>query len=90
MIPVGGIWRIARMEDRMERLVLEIEGMSCGHCVARVKQTLAATPGVQVSDVSIGTVSLTYDASATTPAQIASAVSTAGYPARAQRTEAQR
>jgi copper chaperone len=78
------------MEDRMERLVLEIEGMSCGHCVARVKQTLAATPGVQVSDVSIGTVSVTYDASATSPGQIASAVSAAGYPARTQRTEAQR
>jgi copper chaperone CopZ len=67
----------------MEKLTLAIEGMSCGHCVARVKQTLAAAAGVHVEDVSIGKASLTFDTAATTPDAIAAAVSAAGYPARA-------
>jgi copper chaperone len=66
----------------MEKLTLAIDGMSCGHCVARVKQTLAAVRGVQVNDVAIGSASLAYDSSATTPEKIATALSAAGYPAR--------
>lgn len=38
----------------MERLTLTIEGMSCGHCVAAVKQALEAVDGVDVQNVSIG------------------------------------
>jgi copper chaperone CopZ len=67
----------------MDKLTLAIDGMSCGHCVSRVKQTLAALPGVQVNDVTIGSASLAYDASVTTPENIATSVSAAGYPARA-------
>ena len=66
----------------MEKLTLAIDGMSCGHCVARVKQTLAAVPGVQVNDVAIGSASLAYDSSATTLEKIATALSAACYPAR--------
>jgi copper chaperone CopZ len=71
------------MRDLMEELTLAIDGMSCGHCVSRVKQTLTAVPGVHVRDVSIGSASVAYDASATTPEGITMAVSAAGYPARA-------
>ena len=67
----------------MDKLTLAIEGMSCGHCVARVKQTLAALPGVRVHDVAIGSASLVYDAAATSPERITTAMSAAGYPARA-------
>jgi copper chaperone CopZ len=67
----------------MDKLTMAVEGMSCGHCVSRVKQTLAALPGVQVNDVTIGSASLSYDASITSPEKIATAVSAAGYPARA-------
>jgi copper chaperone CopZ len=67
----------------MEKLTLAIDGMSCAHCVARVKQTLASTPGVHVDDVSIGAATVTFDSSVATPEEIASAVSGAGYPARA-------
>jgi copper chaperone CopZ len=67
----------------MEKLTLAIDGMSCGHCVARVKQTLSAAPGVHVNDVSIGSAAVTYDPEATSPDKIASAVRSAGYPARA-------
>jgi copper chaperone CopZ len=74
----------------MEKLTLAIDGMSCGHCVGRVKQELAAAPGVHVIDVAIGSASLTYDAAATTPERIAAAVSAAGYPARARSAGAPR
>ena len=65
----------------METLQLAINGMSCGHCVAMVKQTLAALPGVQVTQVDIGAATVTYDASKESAEAIASAVSDAGYPA---------
>jgi copper chaperone CopZ len=65
----------------MEKLHLSINGMSCGHCVARVRQTLAALPGVHVHDVDIGAATLTYDASVGSAEAIANAVSEAGYPA---------
>jgi copper chaperone CopZ len=68
----------------MEKLSLAIDGMSCGHCLSRVKQALAATPGVRVDDVSIGAASVSYDATVTSAAKIAGAVSAAGYPARVQ------
>ena len=74
----------------MEELTLAINGMSCGHCVARVKQTLAAAPGVHVNDVSLGRASLEYDATATTPEKIAETVSAAGYPSRPASTGAQK
>jgi copper chaperone len=67
----------------MEKLTLAIDGMSCGHCVARVKQTLSAAPGVHVNHVSIGSAAVTYDPDATSPDKIAGAVQAAGYPARA-------
>ena len=68
----------------MEKLSLAIDGMSCGHCVSRVRQTLATAPGVHVDDVSIGAASVSYDAAVTSAAKIAAAVSAAGYPVRAQ------
>lgn len=67
----------------MEKLRLAINGMSCGHCVALVRQTLAGRPGVHVDDVSIGSASVSYDAAVTSAAAIAAAVDAAGYPARA-------
>lgn len=67
----------------MEKMTLAIDGMSCGHCVGRVKQTLAATPGVHVDAVSIGAASVSYDPAQTSAEKIVGAVSAAGYPARA-------
>jgi copper chaperone CopZ len=65
----------------METLQLSINGMSCGHCVATVKQTLGALPGVRVDAVGIGAATVTYDASKESADAIANAVSKAGYPA---------
>ncbi len=38
----------------MAEFTLKIDGMHCGSCVRRVTQTLAATEGVEVKEVSIG------------------------------------
>ena len=37
----------------MKNLRLNIEGMSCGHCVGRVKEALAGLQGVAEVDVSL-------------------------------------
>ena len=34
------------------KVTMNIEGMMCGHCEARVKQTLEAIDGVEKADVS--------------------------------------
>ena len=69
----------------MEKLTLAINGMSCGHCVARVQQTLAAMPGVQVNDVAIGSASLALRCVRDDDLRDDrdGSVSAAGYPARA-------
>jgi len=59
--------------------VLAITGMSCGHCVAAVKKTLAAVPGVVVDHVEIGSATLQFDATKTDMAHITQAVEDAGY-----------
>ena len=38
----------------MSKLELEIEGMSCGHCVAAVSEALGELHGVSVENVRIG------------------------------------
>jgi copper chaperone CopZ len=63
----------------MRRLMLHIEGMSCGHCLNAVNGALAALPGVQVDSVRIGRAELRYDESTTTPSHIEAAVADAGY-----------
>jgi copper chaperone CopZ len=65
----------------MEHRTLIIGGMSCGHCVARVKRTLESVPGVSVTDVQIGSARLAVQG----PAAVAEAIRAlddAGYPAR--------
>lgn len=42
----------------MTEFTLKIDGMHCGACVRRVSQALAATPGVAVNEVTVGTAKL--------------------------------
>ena len=63
----------------MERLRLNVSGMSCGHCVSTVKGALAALDGVNVHDVSVGAVTVEYDPAVVTPERIAQAVTDEGY-----------
>ncbi len=65
----------------MVQLTVDIDGMSCGHCVARVKQVTASAPDVKVDDVPVGNASLSCDPALSSPESIVGAVSKAGYPA---------
>jgi copper chaperone len=63
----------------MKTLNLTIEGMSCGHCLNAVNQSLATLPGVAVKSVVIGRASVSYDPAAIEPGKISAAVEAAGY-----------
>ena len=65
----------------MERLRLEIDGMSCDHCVRAVSTALRALPGVAVEEVAIGRATVDYDPARTTPEQVMEAVADEGYEA---------
>jgi copper chaperone CopZ len=68
----------------MERAVLHIDGMSCGHCLNAVNRALAEMPGVEVDTVRIGRAELRYDEARVSPAQLEAAVAEAGYRATVQ------
>lgn len=70
----------------METIQLAIEGMSCGHCVARVTKTLTALPGSTVENVDIGSARIAA-ADATVAAAAIAALHEAGYEARAVPSE---
>ena len=65
----------------MEHLSIKIDGMSCGHCVARVEKALKALDGVHVVRVEIGTAEVVYDPAKTPFARIREAIDDAGYTA---------
>ncbi|WP_080422957.1 heavy metal translocating P-type ATPase [Burkholderia ubonensis] len=61
---------------------LEIEGMTCASCVARVEKALAGVPGVTRASVNLATERATVDAAAgVATAQLVDAVRQAGYQA---------
>lgn len=66
----------------MERITLQVGGMSCGHCVRAVEQALGAVGGTTVEKVEIGTAHLTYDPQVTTVGALIDAVADAGYDAQ--------
>ncbi|RMG02661.1 MAG: copper chaperone [Nitrospirae bacterium] len=63
----------------MAELNLKIDGMSCQHCVMRVKKAIDGIDGVSASDVSIGAAKVAYDESKTDADTISKAVENAGY-----------
>lgn len=65
----------------MEQRTLNIDGMSCGHCVARVKKALETVAGITVEDVQVGSAKVQAQDAAAVAAAIR-AVDDAGYPAR--------
>ncbi len=58
---------------------LKIEGMSCQHCVMRVKKAVDQVPGVSRADVGVGTAKITYDETKVTKEDLEQAVEKAGY-----------
>ena len=63
----------------MTQLTMDISGMTCGHCVASVTRALKGLDGVTVEQVTLGKAKVSYDANATSPAQIAQAIEEEGY-----------
>ena len=73
------------MTDGAEgKVTLKVEGMTCGHCVGRVKKALDATPGVTEAKVDLdsGTAEIRFGAE-TDGGRLAAIVTDAGYPAQA-------
>jgi copper chaperone len=63
----------------MNRLSLEIRGMSCGHCLHAVSNTLNKLEGVKVDQVKIGAATLEYDPARVSPDAINEAIADQGY-----------
>ena len=67
----------------MTDLKLKIEGMSCMHCVGRVKQALLGLAGVSDAVVEVGSASVKFDETKLSKQDIEAAVKKAGYKATA-------
>ncbi|MFN8571496.1 MAG: heavy-metal-associated domain-containing protein [Gemmatimonadaceae bacterium] len=63
----------------MSRVTIEIDGMSCHHCVNAVSKALSAVPGVKVEGVSIGQADVSYDEGKADIEALLDAVADAGY-----------
>jgi copper chaperone len=63
----------------MRDLHIEIVGMTCDHCVNAVKNRLAATPGVTVKDVKVGSAQIALDESKASMEDVEEAISDEGY-----------
>jgi copper chaperone len=64
----------------METIEMHIDGMSCGHCVARVDRALEGLDGVR-AEVQLGSARVEYDPTRVTVQQITDAIREAGYEA---------
>lgn len=71
----------------MRSINIQIEGMSCGHCLNAVRQALSETEGVRVDSVQMGRATVSYDESVADPFGIEAAITNAGYPARVLRAK---
>jgi copper chaperone len=65
----------------MQRVTLDVSGMTCGHCVSAVRTAAAAIAGVTVEQVEIGKVVATIDPEVTSPVLLAAAIADEGYAA---------
>ncbi|MEW6739262.1 MAG: heavy-metal-associated domain-containing protein [Nitrospirota bacterium] len=63
----------------MAETTLKIDGMSCQHCVTRVKKAIDAVAGVTKSDVAVGSATIQFDESKTKKEEITAAIEKAGY-----------
>ncbi|SUB72863.1 Copper-exporting P-type ATPase A [Pluralibacter gergoviae] len=59
-----------------QTITLALDGLSCGHCVKRVKESLEQRPDVEQADVTITEAKVTGSASAD---QLIATVKEAGY-----------
>ncbi len=64
----------------MTELSMQIDGMTCGHCVQAVRNALSAVPGVAVDSVAIGSATVHFDEQAVSRDRVTHAVEAEGYP----------
>jgi copper chaperone CopZ len=67
-----------------ERVLFQVDGLTCGSCEGRVRQALQAKTGVRAVGVDLGakTVAVEYEAGAADPKELADTMTRLGYPAR--------
>ena len=67
-------------------VLLQVEGMTCGHCEKAVRTALTGLHGVRAAsvDLAAGRAGATIDPAQLAPADVAAAVTAAGYPARVE------
>ena len=65
----------------METDRIKVEGMSCEHCVGRVKDALAGLEGVQIESVQIGEVVVSLHSDEVGREVVLAAIQSAGYTA---------
>ncbi len=63
----------------MAEAKLEIDGMSCQHCVMAVKKALGGVAGVDSSDVEIGSAVVRYDDGKASRKDLEAAIEKAGF-----------
>lgn len=63
----------------MGEVTVSVGGMSCQHCVMRVKKAIDSLKGVKSSTVEIGIVRVSFDESETSTEEIEGAIRKAGY-----------
>ncbi len=63
----------------MTDTVITIEGMSCQHCVMRVKKALEGLTGIAKLNVEVGQASVSFDESKIQKKDIEAAIVKAGY-----------
>jgi len=63
----------------MKEITINIDGMSCQHCVMRVKKALEGLSGVSNLSVEVGSARATIDESKIQQADIENAIIKAGY-----------
>ncbi len=63
----------------MIETTIQIEGMSCQHCVMRVKKAIEGLAGVTKSDVQVGLATVAFDEAKIQKKEIEEAIVKAGY-----------
>ena len=65
----------------MDKIIFNVDGVSCGHCKAAVEKGLMGIDGVQAAeaDLAAKTVQVTYDTNKVSRDTIAGAITDAGY-----------
>jgi copper chaperone len=65
----------------MENITLNVQGMTCGGCVASVTRVLKAVPGVEEATVTLqpGVAQVTFDPARTQPTALRAAIEGAGF-----------